>query len=267
MMRRMVDPGLPSTPVLYFDAERREAYVSTRVTDWRAIERGYKTTRIFFLLCHFGCLYWMWTSIPAANAVNGEDVIVWGFIGLFGYMAVMRITSPLIWYFMPSLFSTTVFSRRLTFTFTGNAIGFRSWFYTNGVRVPRKFRGMPNQIKVAIRPDLEAEGQAEIVSITRPGATPRMWSKSHFRLARRLELVIVGGSGNTPQMHPSGPRRLRTLPVATIPLSQGESLTVVLNAAIELTQPGLDAGRHSNGTIGTDLDYPLSSGDDHAPNH
>ncbi len=260
MMRRMVDPGLPSWPPLYFDAENGEAYVSTRVTDWRAVERGYEMTRVFLIACHLGCVYWIWTKISWAHGrLNGEDVIVWGVIILFGYMILMLVMSPLIWCFMPSLFSDVLFARRLKFYFETEAIGFRSWFYANGVRITRRFRGMPVQIKIAMRPDLEAESYAEYVSTTRPGGQPRMWPKWHFRQARKLEFVIVGGSGNTPQMQPSGPRRLRTLPVATIPLTQGESLTVVLNAAIALTQPGLDTSQDFNGTIGMDLDFPVSS--------
>ncbi|WP_047816352.1 hypothetical protein [Rhodopirellula islandica] len=255
----MVDPGLPTSPALYFDAERGEAYVSTRVVDWRAVERGYQLTRLVLPLMHLGVLFWVWNALPSARGLTGEDVIVWGAIGLFGYMIVSLVTSPLIWYFMPRCFSGLFFSKRLTFLFTSNAIGFRSWFYSNGVRITRRFRGRPTQIKIAIRSDLEAESYSEYVSTTRPGGQPRIWPKCHFRHARKLEFVIVGGSGNTPQLHPSGPHRLRTLPVATLPLTQGESLTVVLNAAISLTQPETDAGRHFLGNIAMDLDLSQMS--------
>ena len=258
-MHRMIDPGLPSSPRLYFDAERCEAYVSTRVTDWRAVERGYQATRVFLFLCHAGCLFWLWSAIPSANGLTGDDVIVWGAIVLFTYMIVMLVASPLIWCFVPRCIAGTLFSRKLTFLFTDDAIGFRSWFYANGVRVGRNFRGRPVQIKVAMRVDSEAEDFAEYVSATIPGQTPRKWPKNHLRKARRLEIVIVGGDGNLPQIDPLGPRCLRTLPVASLPLSDGESLTVVLNAAIAITQAGMETSQRFQAPIGMDLDHPHSS--------
>ncbi|GAA4464088.1 hypothetical protein [Novipirellula rosea] len=260
MMRRMVDPGLPITPVLYFDAERCEAYVSTRVSDWRAVERSFQLTRVVLVLCHGVCLYWMWSAIPTGNGVSGGDFIAWCVLSLFAYMILMAITSPLIRYLVPRCLSGTFLSRRLTFLFTHDAIGFRSWFYSNGVRITRSFREMPVLVKVAMRADPEAEDYSEYISIATPGKTPRMWPKSHLRQARKLELVISSGSGNTPNMRTTGPRRLRTLPVATLPVSHGEALTVVLNAAIALTQSGTETGPLSSGTIAKDLDRPLPSG-------
>ena len=259
MMRRMFDPGLPSSPWLYFDEERGEAYVSTRVTDWRAIERGYQATRVFMVSCYFGIVFGLWSVVPSVDGLTGEDVMVWVATVLITFGIVIRVASPLIWQFMPRSISEALFSRKLKFFFTAKAIGFRSCYYANGVRIGRTFCGMPVQIKVTLKVDPEAEDFAEYVSVTVPGKTPRKWPKNHFRHARWLELVIVGSSGNTPQIEPSGPRCLRALPVASIPLSQAEPLTVVLNAAIAITQAGMETSQRFQAPIGMDLDHPHSS--------
>ncbi|QDV42541.1 hypothetical protein Enr13x_23890 [Stieleria neptunia] len=248
MKRRLIDPGLPPWPALYFDDETHRAFVTARLVDWRAVERGHATTKVLVAMMCVTVGYWAWIQVPPY-----EDVIVRLFLVFVLAAIVMAVLAPAMRVCCPMFLARTLFARRLSLLFTPEAIGYRSWLFDNGVRITRSFNGRSVQASFTMRADVEAQDVAALRH------QDREKSRLHLNQARLLEVVVRGTASRLRNIGDSVNTRLRTLPVATLDARQGEKITVVLNAAVELTQGTVKPIDLSRSGFGLDLDGPTDA--------
>jgi len=247
MMRRIVDVGLPPHPPLFFDTRTNTAVVSTRLADWRAVERGNQLTTLMLAPIWILTGLWVWERTPTQYHWIARMVIA-----VIMTSIILRILKPILLGSLPMFFARVLFARRLRVVMRPEAIEFRSWLYGNGVRITRQFRHRPVLIRFSIRPDQEASTH----SIFRRGG--RRSSRRHLDQAKVLEVVVEAGWSRVRDMETRSGQRIRSIPVANLDAKAGERLAVVLNAAVELTHGGNIQSQPRSNVRGRDLDQPAS---------
>ncbi|WP_436717731.1 hypothetical protein U8335_13690 [Roseiconus lacunae] len=245
MMRRIVDVGLPPHPPLHFDTTTRTAVVTTRLADWRAVERGNQLTSLMMKPLWLATGFLIWGRTPSDFHWIGRIVIV-----VIVTSIILAMLKPILFGTLPMFFARILFARRLRVTMRPEAIGFRSWLYGRGVRITRQFQNRPVQIRFTVRQDREASTH----SVFRRGG--QRTCRQHLEQAAVLEAVVEAGWSRVQDMEKRSGQRMRAIPVATVDAKTGERLAVVLNAAVELTHGGNKQSNSRSVVVGRDLDQP-----------
>ncbi|GAB5514554.1 hypothetical protein [Rhodopirellula baltica] len=253
MFQKYVDPALPPFPALHFDAEESQAYVSMRVANWESVERA----NIGCRLCMIA--YAIFIFLAAAVLVPATDPPLLGWvIAMVVSSVVAMVGSGILRKALPGPLSRFVFARRVSIFVASDVVGFRSWFYDNGVRMNRQYVGGVFSIQPNVAKDSDAI--EFIAAEPPPGPHDDHKSNHHLDDSMQLQLVIRGSSEEYDAQHMDDYRRFRTIPVASMPASVAQNFASVLSTALNMTSRTVP--NPSRQAVGLDLDlaYPQQGG-------
>ncbi len=237
-------PGLPTYPRLWFDPERKRAYVIARLATWRSYERAIRTTMLLRWTLN-GLLVWtLWARLPFRDAPIAQGFFT--FVG-FGFFAML--TKAVLHPTLDGFWARQLYSIRTTFWFTPDAIAFHSPLYENGILLWRTWRDQPVQGRFDLSPDLEAAS-------LKMSANSKVAPNPNLQTAHVLRLLIASHDTQQTTQKISHPQLIRAIPVAEIDLRDAQQLTIVLTAASAITAPQPDLSRAQS--FGLDLDTVVS---------
>ena len=229
MFRRHIDPGLPTWPALMVDIQNRQAYIKTRLPDWRAYERAKWFSRVIGF--GYGILIWViaWTVVPS----TAEPIVRYGtIVGIASVVSAIGV--PLINTHLIGFVARLVFARRFKVACTANWFAFRSSYYDNGVRLSRYHGESPLLIQPTYEDDREARSRLVKTDSAPDGREPT--SRRHLSEAAELFLLIRSASvPASPDAMAIG-RGFRTLPVAGMDQQLAERMVMLIDAALRITQ-------------------------------
>lgn len=245
MFKKHFDPALPPVPSLMVDLVRSEAYIKLRVPDWRSVERARYATQGCIVLYGATAVGLTWLFLPPTPDWTTRVLST----GLVSAVSI-AVSAPLMRSILPDFLSRQVFARRLKIAFTPDWVAFKSWYYSNGVRIDRRTNGRLLKIQPIVEDDVEAKVHSE--SLPAKKHDERSESRRHLSQASCLTLMLRSGSepGDIDQI--SGGRRFRTVPVAGMEKKIAERLVILIDTAMEMT--ARDQAQKSNDLRGRDLD-------------
>ena len=250
MFRRHVEPGLPSWPPLFVDYDNCEAFITMRIADWKAMERGIWAAEFVIFLQVILTAIAAWQLIP-----NSKSLPIWVVLFTLPQIVAFLICAPAIRSLMPGFLSRFLFARRIKICFTQDFLAFRSWYYDNGVRVGRSFDGD----SVAIQPVVEDDREAKLNSdlLKQSNQNKRARKRGHLNHASQLVLLIRAGTSPLVAEDFAASRQFRTLPVATMDNKLAERFVILIDKALELTTS--TSGNYGSEWAGTGQDLDLQS--------
>lgn len=239
-MQRVTAPGLPASPALYFDSEKRQAKVSVRHATWHSREWALRVTNWLVLLIVGLLVRFLWQLFEYAPPAKILTLLLVAIIAF--PIATYAIRFSLIGFLERQIFPT-----RTTFWFTSNAIAFKSRLYSNPVVLWRNWKSQPVKISFTLVRDGQASEYADRIPYTKKR------SRDHFSRSEILT-VIIKATGQGVSFDQYGqPDAQRAIPVTEVSNRVGHNFTLVYANAATLTaieSSVVEAPR----TSGTDID-------------
>ena len=248
-LKRMVAPGLPTWPILLYDAKQRRAIVKARFATWRSHEWAKTTTWWMAVVIFVGLSAYWWRTLP-----NEPGKWFPFLIGVFVILIVVKLLSPYVDIAMRGFLARQIFAKRLTVWFTPDVIAFRSPLYTNGVLLHRIWNGLKVVCKFDLAKDHMAQNHQRSLKPERSGDC------QHLELAHLLRVLVTTGNRTVAVNAGTAPNLVRAISVSEISLLDAERMTMVLAAAVSLTsaRPNSETDEPSTGF---DIDALKPTGD------
>jgi hypothetical protein len=251
-MIRVVAPGLPSWPSLWFDPQAKQAVVTARLATWRGCETAHRLTTI---------LRWVWNCGIAAASIlwlsRSIHPVLAGYVCLLGVAFTDGFTRRAMHAAFDGFFARQIFAVRVRVWLTPAAVAFRSRLYDRGVVVWRTWHGHPVKTLFDLCADSDAAAHREHVQ--QKGKRDNF---DHLKSANLLRMVVATANAQHVASSSTQTNFLRSIPMFEIDLRDAQKFTMVLTAAASLTagspehRPGrqqgvdIDTGADSHGHAG-----------------
>lgn len=238
--RRVVAPGLPSSPPVYLDAQDHKALVIVQVATWRSWGYAEATTKIA-LWCITGvCTLSLWNWLAILQDPKARVCLTAMGLGLT-YAFTNSLGRPVL----EGFFARQLFSTRTKITFAPDSIAFRSRLYRNGVVIWRKWRGENVEPRFDVAQDYDA---------TESGYSPyqMMGLVQRRRQTACLVRLIIAVASSNRLTTTSVLTSMRSVPLLEADQRDAPRIATVLTAASALTSQQREA--HTDQGISIDVD-------------
>lgn len=239
--RRMVSPGLPASPPLFFDERDGTATVNVCVATWRGwgLAQGATKFVTFGVSGLAGSVIWHGLS---ELAERGSQVC----LTAMGFGLTYGMGYSLTHSVLDGFFARQFFSTRTQLRFTSESFSFRSRFYRKPVVIWRKWRGQPVELRFDVTKDCDASDF---------GYSP--YQNSNLVQRRRqtacvIRLIVAVASSHRPVQSFSDPL-MRAIPLLEVDDRDAPRVATVLTAAAAITSRHTQASSHPQAGVDVDL--------------
>lgn len=222
---RYTAPGLPNWPVLWFDPNRKRAFVKVRVATWRSWVRAHRATRVVRWLLNFSLGWQVWEQLAFIESLFGRGFWVLMIVGMFTAAAKPWMHAALDGFFARNPLAVTT-----TFWFNPQAVAFKSRMYTNGVVIWRAWRDRLVHLAFSVDKDPHADNQQE------PRDTTQQEQKRRRLTACYLRLTIELREHDHMPVLSTLPHSMREIPVLELDQDHVSAVAMVLMTASALTE-------------------------------
>lgn len=236
-MIRVAAPGLPPSPSLWFDPDKRQAIVSARFANWRSYGWEAAVTKFLMGTIVIGVGIFLCKTVPRESA----------HFAIVGFFFTVIATSIFFCLFGGGVLARQIFPARLKVWFSEQGIAIQSGLYYRPIVVWRNWNEQPVMTQFIVQQDDEARQYLGHLD-----ARQRQ-SRHDLEDAVRIDMVLSTLCRMPGDRIGQQEMIRRPLPIAQLRRSDAVRIATVLTAAATLTNPK----HHPNsktGAGGVDLD-------------
>lgn len=237
---RVMSPGLPPWPKLYFNRQKNIAFVSARHATWRSHEWAIRTAAGIAWLVICMAVPVIWVAIPVEHTLLKTIIVLTASITI---LPILQWATPRA---MRRFLAWHIFATRTSLWATPTIMAFKSRLHTRPIVICRIWKGLSVHGKFIVNQDLEAARHA--ADEQKRNHLP----VSHLNEAMIVEIVISATNPENPILTHDRKTLQRTVPVMELSALQATKFTMVFAAALMITQANTAINRRSNN--GADID-------------
>ncbi|WP_417850280.1 hypothetical protein [Thalassoglobus sp.] len=222
---RYTAPGLPNSPKLWFDRERKSARVNVRVDSWRSWVRAHRATRVVRWLINFYIGWLVWHKLDFIDSPFGRGFWIMIVVAMFSAAAKAWMHFALDGFFARQLFGETT-----RFWFNSQAVAFKSKLYANGVVIWREWKDRLVHVTFRVERDQYADNQLPARDFSQEETKRRRMTASIIRLT-----IEMRHHDHLPTVT-DDPNAMREIPVIELDQEDVAEVAMVLMTAAALTQ-------------------------------
>lgn len=225
MMQRVTAPGLPSSPGIWFDAEKQQAKVTLRHPTWQSTERALSVTELVSWVVRIGVAVYVWRNH------RYEDFHATFLLMLFVVAVVFPIVAGLVRSVLRNFLARQLFPTRTTLWATPQAIAIRSRLYSQPFVIWREWEGQPIGIRFIVDRDQAADQYCFSLDYK------RKLSKDHLSSSAMLYVVLTTVDHELASSRSQHDASMRAIPITEIEQGTAAKVTMAYAHALALTSP------------------------------